>query len=71
MVQAARSRVQNVAGESQASATSKKMELKLTQLARASLEELRLDYEDFLRYRGLQRLGREDPLRKVIFNMFL
>jgi len=38
---------------SQASGTSKKSELKLTNVARASLEELRLDYEDFLRQRGL------------------
>jgi four helix bundle suffix protein len=53
MVQAARSGVQNIAEGSQASGTSKKTELKLTNLARASLEELRLDYEDFLRQRGL------------------
>lgn len=53
MVQAARSGVQNIAEGSEVSATSKKMEMKLTQVARASLEELRLDYEDFLRHRGL------------------
>ncbi len=53
MVQAARSGVQNIAEGSMASATSKKMELKLTGVARASLEELLLDYEDFLRQRGL------------------
>ena len=53
MVQAARSGVQNIAEGSQASGTSKKTELKLTNVARASLEELRLDYEDFLRQRGL------------------
>lgn len=53
MVQAARSGVQNIAEASQASGTSKKSELKLTNVARASLEELRLDYEDFLRQRGL------------------
>lgn len=53
MVQAARSGVQNIAEGSQASGTSKKMELKLTNVARASLEELKLDYEDFLRQRGL------------------
>ena len=47
MVQAARSGVQNIAEGSQASGTSKKTELKLTGVARASLEELRLDYEDF------------------------
>ncbi len=56
MVQAARSGVQNIAEGSLASATSKKMELKLTQVARASLEELKLDYEDFLRQRGLAML---------------
>jgi len=54
MVQAARSGVQNIAEGSQASGTSKKMELKLTNVARASLEELRLDYEDFLRQRGME-----------------
>lgn len=53
MVQAARSGVQNIAEGSQASGTSKKTEIKLTNVARASLEELRLDYEDFLRQRGL------------------
>ena len=59
MVQAARSGVQNIAEGSMASATSKKIELKLTGVARASLEELLLDYEDFLRHRGL-RLWRKD-----------
>jgi len=54
MVQAARSGVQNIAEVSQASGTSKTTELKLTNVARASLEELRLDYEDFLRQRGLE-----------------
>jgi four helix bundle suffix protein len=51
MVQAARSGVQNIAEGSQASGTSKKTELKLTNVARASLEELLKDYEDFLRVR--------------------
>lgn len=54
MVQAARSGVQNIAEGSMASATSKKTELKLTGVARASLEELLLDYEEFLRQRGLR-----------------
>ena len=62
MVQAARSGVQNIAEGSQASATSRKMELKLTQVARASLEELRLDYEDFLRQRGLVELEPGDEV---------
>ncbi|MEW6516263.1 MAG: four helix bundle suffix domain-containing protein [candidate division FCPU426 bacterium] len=55
MVQAARSGVQNIAEGSMASATSRKTELKLTGVARASLEELLLDYEDFLRQRGLRQ----------------
>ncbi|MFA5515312.1 MAG: four helix bundle suffix domain-containing protein [Desulfuromonadales bacterium] len=66
MVQAARSGVQNIAEGSQASATSKKTELKLTQVARASLEELKLDYEDFLRQRGLAQWEREHPLRQEL-----
>lgn len=53
MVQAARSGVQNIAEGSVASGTSKKMELKLTNVAKASLAELLLDYEDFLRHREL------------------
>jgi four helix bundle suffix protein len=61
MVQAARSGVQNIGEGSQASGTSKKMELKLTSVARASLEELRLDYEDFLRQRGLARWAPDHP----------
>ena len=62
-MQAARSGAQNIAEGSQASGTSKKMELKLTNVARASLEELRLDYEDFLRQRGLPIWPRQDPRR--------
>ena len=61
MVQAARSGVQNIAEGSQASATSKKSEIKLTNVARASLEELRLDYEDFLRQRGLPQWPPNHP----------
>jgi len=64
MVQAARSGVQNIAEGSQASGTSKKTELKLTNVARASLEELRLDYEDYLRQRGLQLWAPEHPALK-------
>src|SRR5258706_11386010 len=63
MVQAARSGVQNIAEGSKASGTSKKMELKLTNVARASLEELRLDYEDYLRQRGLAHWPRDDARR--------
>jgi len=64
MVQAARSGVQNIAEGSQASGTSKKTELKLTNVARASLEELRLDYEDFLRQRGLALWSPDHPALK-------
>lgn len=64
MVQAARSGVQNIAEGSQASGTSKKTELKLTNVARASLEELRLDYEDFLRQRGLPVWAPDHPTLK-------
>ena len=66
MVQAARSRVQNIAEGSQASGTSKKMEMKLTNVARASLEELKLDYEDFLRQRGLPAWERSDLRRDAL-----
>jgi four helix bundle suffix protein len=61
MVQAARSGVQNIAEGSQASGTSKKTELKLTSVARASLEELWLDYQDFLRQRSMPQWDKNDP----------
>lgn len=61
MVQAARSGRQNIAEASSASGTSKKTELKLVGVARASLEELLLDFEDFLRQRGLPLWGKDDP----------
>ncbi|PTX98578.1 four helix bundle suffix domain-containing protein [Opitutus sp. ER46] len=51
MVQAARSGRQNIAEGSRASATSSQTELRLINVARASLEELLLDYEDYLRHR--------------------
>ncbi|HVU17050.1 MAG TPA: four helix bundle suffix domain-containing protein [Candidatus Didemnitutus sp.] len=66
MVQAARSGVQNIAEGSEASGTSKKMELKLTNVARASLEELKLDYEDFLRQRRLGLWPEGDPRRTAL-----
>ena len=53
MVQAARSGKQNIIEGSQASGTSKEIEIKLMNVARASLEELLEDYRDFLRVRGL------------------
>ncbi len=61
MVQAARSGTQNIAEGSMAAATSKRTELKLTGVARASLEELLLDYEDCLRQRGLQLWAKDSP----------
>ena len=61
MVQAARSGVQNIAEGSLASATSKKTELKLTGVARASLGELLLDFEDYLRQHGLRQWHKDDP----------
>lgn len=66
MVQAARSGVQNIAEGSQASGTSKKTELKLTNVARASLEELKLDYEDYLRQRRQSLWDSKDPRRQEI-----
>lgn len=53
MVQAARSGKQNIVEGSKASGTSKEMEIKLTNVARASLEELLTDYRDYLRVRDL------------------
>lgn len=53
MVQAARSGNKNIAEGSQISGTSKESEIKLTNVARASLEELLGDYQDYLRQRGL------------------
>ena len=53
MVQAARSGKQNIVEGSMASGTSKEMEIKLMNVARASQEELLEDYRDFLRSRGL------------------
>lgn len=59
MVQAARSGKQNIAEGSMASGTSKKTELKLIGVARASLEELLLDYQDLLRQRNLPLWGKD------------
>ena len=62
MVQAARSGKQNIAEASMASATSKETEIKLTNVARASLEELMIDYKDFLRTNKLKQWEKEDKL---------
>ena len=55
MIQAARSGKQNIAEGSKAATTSRETEIKLTNVAKASLEELLIDYEDYLRVRSLQR----------------
>jgi len=65
MVQAARSGKQNIAEGSMASGTSKKTELKLIGVARASLEELLLDYQDYLRQHGFQVWGKDEPKAKA------
>lgn len=57
MVQAARSGKQNIAEGSKSSMTSRKSELHLTNVAKSSLEELLLDYEDYLRTRHLTKWG--------------
>jgi four helix bundle suffix protein len=61
MVQAARSGRQNIAEGSWASATSSQTELRLVNVARASLDELLLDYEDFLRQHGKRQWAKDDP----------
>jgi four helix bundle suffix protein len=83
MVQAARSGKQNIAEGSKASGTSKEMEIKLVNVARASLEELLVDYQDFLRVRDLpiwskdskealyvRKLGRQNPTTYEVFREF-
>lgn len=61
MVQAARSGKQNIAEGNQAAATSAETEIKLTNVAKASLEELLIDYEDYLRVRSLVQWDKEHP----------
>jgi four helix bundle suffix protein len=61
MIQAARSGKQNILEGSQASGTSKATEIKLTNVARASLEELLEDYRDYLRTRHIEEWTREHP----------
>jgi four helix bundle suffix protein len=83
MVQAARSGKQNIAEGSRASGTSKEMEIKLTNVARASLEELLVDYQDYLRVRDLviwdkdskeaqfvRQLGLRKPMTFELFREF-
>lgn len=66
MVQAARSGKQNIVEASAAAGTSSKTELKLTGVARASLEEWLADYRDFLRQRGLPQWAKDGPQSREI-----
>jgi four helix bundle suffix protein len=66
MIQAARSGKQNILEGSQASGTSKSTEIKLTNVARASLEELLEDYRDFLRVRGLTLWSKDSREAKFV-----
>lgn len=61
MVQAARSGKQNITEGNQAAATSSETEIKLTNVAKASLEELLIDYEDYLRVRKLKQWDNLHP----------
>jgi len=84
MVQAARSGKQNIVEGSKAAQTSKEMEIKLTNVARASLEELLEDYRDYLKVRDLhlwekesreaayvRKLGKTLPLSFEVFREFV
>ena len=66
MIQAARSGKQNIAEGCTVSGTSKKTELKLIGVARASLEELLLDFQDFLRQRNMLLWGKDQAETKEI-----
>lgn len=69
MVQAARSGRQNIAEGSRASATSSQTELRLVNVARSSLEELLLDYEDYLRHRHLPQWEPDAPEALAVRNV--
>lgn len=64
MIQAARSGKQNIAEGSAAATTSREMEIKLYNVARASLQELLVDYEDYLRVRDLSQWNMNDEKSK-------
>jgi four helix bundle suffix protein len=68
MLQAARSGTQNIVEGSAASGTSKRTEMKLTDTARFSLEELRRDYRDYLRQRRLKEWSYSEPLRQELID---
>ena len=69
MVQAARSGKQNIAEASRASGTSKETEVKLTNVARASLEELLVDFLDFLRVRDLRQWEKDSKEASYVRNL--
>jgi len=66
MVQAARSGRQNIAEGSRAAAASSQTELRLISVARASLDELLLDYEDYLRQRRLEQWPKDYPKAQAV-----
>lgn len=68
MVQAARSGKQNIAEGSVDGTTSSEMEIKLTNVAKASMHELRIDYEDFLLVRGLAKWDCNDSRTQQVRN---
>jgi len=69
MIQAARSGKQNISEGSEFSGTSKEIEIKLVNTARASLEELLKDYEDYLRVRNLHRWDKDDKEARYVRNL--
>lgn len=69
MIQAARSGKQNILEGSKASRTSSEMKIKLTNTARASLEELLDDYHDFIRARKLSLWGKDSREAKFVRNL--
>ena len=69
MIQSARSGKQNIAEGSKAAATSKETELKLTNVGRSSLEELLLDYQDFLRVRDMSQWNKNSKRALFVRNL--
>ena len=69
MVQAARSGKQNIAEGSVDAATSAKLEINLYNVARGSLEELKIDYQDYLHQHGFEIWNKDDLLAQKFINM--
>ena len=69
MIQAARSGKQNISEGSEFSGTSKEVELRLVNTARSSLEELLLDYKDYLRVRNLRLWDKDDKEARYVRNL--